>query len=77
MVDDVKTYYLVTAAHNEENYIEKTIVSVLNQKKKPLLWIILNDGSTDDTEKIIKCYEKSNNFIKLININDKKVKNFY
>ena len=63
-------YILITAAHNEERYIEKTILSVINQEQKPAEWIIVSDGSTDSTESIIRKYLKEYDFIKLI-INDR------
>lgn len=37
-------YVLITAAHNEEDFIEKTIQSVISQTHAPLTWIIVNDG---------------------------------
>ena len=63
-------YILITAAHNEESYIEKTIISVINQEQKPAEWIIVSDGSTDSTETIVRKYLKEHNFIKLL-INDR------
>lgn len=49
-------YILITSAYNEEKYIQKTIESVIKQKTLPLQWIIINDNSTDNTEKIIQKY---------------------
>lgn len=59
-------YVLITAAHNEQDFIEKTILSVINQLNKPTEWIIVSDGSTDNTESIVKKYASENSFIKLI-----------
>lgn len=50
-------YILITAAKNEDAYIERTIiVSVINQTLLPENWIIISDGSTDNTDDIIKRY---------------------
>jgi len=38
------TYVLVTPAHNEEAFIEKTIQSVIQQTVLPLKWVIVDDG---------------------------------
>ena len=38
------SYVLVTAAHNEEGYLEQTIASVLAQSQLPVKWVIVNDG---------------------------------
>jgi glycosyltransferase involved in cell wall biosynthesis len=49
-------YILITVAWNEQDLIEKTIKSVINQTIIPQKWLIINDGSTDGTEKIIQKY---------------------
>ena len=46
-------YVLITPAHNEEAYIEKTLISMLNQTLLPLKWVIVSDGSTDQTDDIV------------------------
>jgi glycosyltransferase involved in cell wall biosynthesis len=47
-------YILVTPARNEEKFIEKTIQSVINQSVRPIRWVIVNDGSTDGTARIVR-----------------------
>ena len=49
-------YVVITPIRDEENYIEKTIKSVVSQTLLPLEWIIVNDGSTDQTGRIIDDY---------------------
>lgn len=61
-------YILITPAKNEAKYIEQTIQSVCKQTVKPQAWIIVNDGSTDNTADIISGYLKKNQFIHLINL---------
>jgi glycosyltransferase involved in cell wall biosynthesis len=63
---DSMTYVLVTAARNEEAYIEKTIKAIISQTKLPARWVIVSDGSTDLTDEIIRRYIKKNDFISLI-----------
>ena len=62
------TYILVTAAKNEEDYIEKTIRSVISQTITPRKWVIVSDGSNDETEKIVSQYSSKHNFIQLLSI---------
>lgn len=45
--------------YNGENYIKDAIDSVLNQSLKDFVLIIVNDGSTDQTEQIILSYTDS------------------
>ena len=44
---------IVMAAFNEGNFIGEAIDSVLNQTYSNFEFIIVNDGSTDNTDKII------------------------
>jgi glycosyltransferase involved in cell wall biosynthesis len=50
------SYVIITPAYNEAAYIGKTIDSVLAQIIKPSLWVIVDDGSTDQTADIAKRY---------------------
>jgi glycosyltransferase involved in cell wall biosynthesis len=45
-------YVIVTPVRNEEAYISLTIESLLAQTVRPVKWIIVNDGSTDNTGRI-------------------------
>jgi len=60
-------YILITAAKNEAGLIGNTIKSVLNQHIKPVEWIIIDDGSSDNTSEIVTKFAASNSFIKLFN----------
>jgi glycosyltransferase involved in cell wall biosynthesis len=59
---------LITAARNEERYIEKTIESVIEQTIPPLKWVIVSDRSTDRTDEIIQKYVKEHEYIELLRI---------
>jgi biofilm PGA synthesis N-glycosyltransferase PgaC len=61
-------YVLVTAAYNEEAFIEMTIQSVLNQSVQPLRWVIVSDGSSDRTDEIIRPYSDRHNFIRFLRV---------
>ena len=51
--------------YNGEKYLREAIDSILNQTFTDLEFLIINDGSTDNSEKIIKTYNDKR--IKLIN----------
>lgn len=49
----MKDISIIVPAYNAEKYLEKCLESLVNQTKKNIEIIVINDGSTDDTEKII------------------------
>lgn len=59
-------YVIITPARDEASYIEKTIGSVISQTIQPNQWIIVNDGSTDATGKIIDRYAQDYSWIHAI-----------
>lgn len=60
------SYVLITPAHNEENFIEGTIQSMVRQTIPPIKWVIVSDGSTDATEEIVSKYAKEHSWIELV-----------
>jgi glycosyltransferase involved in cell wall biosynthesis len=59
-------YILITPARNEEAFIKKTLNSVITQTVLPERWIIVDDGSTDDTAEIVESYAKRHPWIELV-----------
>ena len=48
---------IIVPIYNAEKYLNKCLNSLINQTKKELEFILVNDGSTDKTEQIIKSYK--------------------
>jgi glycosyltransferase involved in cell wall biosynthesis len=44
---------LITPVRNEAGFIRLVVNSVINQTALPKLWLIINDGSTDNTQEVI------------------------
>jgi len=57
---------LIIAAYNVENYIEKCLESIISQTHKDLEIVVVNDGSTDNTLKLIKNFSEIDNRIIII-----------
>lgn len=51
-------YVLITPAHNEQQFIEQTLSSMVLQTAPPERWVIVDDGSTDNTAKIVESYAR-------------------
>lgn len=48
-----ESYVLMTAAKDAGKYIERTLASVERQTVRPIEWIIVDDGSVDNTPDIV------------------------
>ena len=48
---------IITPVYNREDYLEETILSVLEQDYPNFEYIVLNDGSTDSSIEVIKKYD--------------------
>jgi len=70
-------YIIVTPAYNEKKYIGLTINSVLAQTVRPLLWVIVDDGSTDQTADIIKLYAAEHSWIRYVYRTKKAGQSYY
>ena len=63
-------YILVTPAKNEGENLAMNINSIANQTLKPAVWVIVDDGSTDNTQQIIEAAKKNHVWIKSICLNE-------
>jgi len=58
---------VIMTAYNEEKFLDESVQSILNQTFKDFEFIIINNGSEDNSLKIIKNYKDKR--IKVINKN--------
>src|ERR1700682_5226837 len=59
-------YIVITPVRDEEAYLRFTIESMLAQTIHPCEWVIVNDGSTDDTAAIIDEYAAQHPWIRAV-----------
>ncbi len=61
---------VITSVYNDQAYLAQSIESILNQSESDFEFIIIDDGSTDNSLSIIESYQKKDSRIKLIRNND-------
>jgi len=66
----LRRYILVTPVKNEERSLPDLIQSVANQTIMPALWVIVDDGSTDQTSNIIKESKEKYDWIKSVSLKE-------
>lgn len=58
-------FSIIVASYNYQDYIRETLDSLLNQTYKNFEVIVVDDGSSDDSVKIIREYEEKNRCVHL------------
>ncbi len=61
-------FYIIIPAHNEQEYIGKTLQSLVLQSLLPKQLIVVNDNSTDNTQEIAEGFAKKHKWISVLNI---------
>lgn len=56
-------YIVITPVRNEEAHIGRTIQSMVAQTVRPLRWVIVNDGSTDQTGRLLNAAAREHDWI--------------
>jgi biofilm PGA synthesis N-glycosyltransferase PgaC len=59
-------YVIITPVRDEETHIEATVECVLRQTIRPEEWIIVDDGSTDQTGAVLDRYANQHPWIRVI-----------
>jgi poly-beta-1,6-N-acetyl-D-glucosamine synthase len=66
-----RKYVLITPCRDEAKFARRTLDSVVAQSVPPTLWIIVDDGSKDETPQILAEYEAKYPFIRVIHRKDR------
>ena len=69
-------FVLITPARNEEAFIETTLASMLKQTVLPERWVIVDDGSTDNTAAIVASFADGISWIELLRREQRADRNF-
>jgi biofilm PGA synthesis N-glycosyltransferase PgaC len=69
-------YALITPAKNEAAFIGWPLKSIIAQGMRPVRWVIVDDGSTDDTAQIAEQASREHPFISVLRISGAVRRNF-
>jgi poly-beta-1,6-N-acetyl-D-glucosamine synthase len=59
-------YLLISPCRNEAAYMRETLDSVIGQSARPTRWVIVDDGSTDETPAILAEYATLHPWIQIV-----------
>lgn len=66
MSEPRRRYCLISPTRDEADYARRTLESVCHQSVPPTKWVIVDDGSTDDTPAILAEYAARFDFIQIV-----------
>jgi len=61
-----RRYVLITPCRDEARYARRTLQSVLAQTEPPALWVIVDDGSSDETPAILAEFAARTPWIRVV-----------
>jgi glycosyltransferase involved in cell wall biosynthesis len=70
-VETGRRYVLVSPCRDEGEFIRRTLDSVAAQSIPPALWVIVDDGSTDETPRILEEYARRLPYLRVVRRSDR------
>ncbi len=65
---------IISPVRDEEEFLETTIISIINQTLRPVEWVVVDDGSSDRTPEILSKYAQEHDWIRVINKEDRGIR---
>src|SRR4051812_32799183 len=66
-----RRYLLVSPCRDEAQYLRRTLDSVAAQSVPPSLWIVVDDGSSDETPAILQEYAQRLPYLRVVRREDR------
>ena len=66
-----RRYVLISPCRNEADYMRQCLDTVIAQSVRPLKWLVVDDGSTDDTARILSEYARLHPWITVVTRKDR------
>lgn len=64
-------YVLISPCRNESAYLRETLDTVIAQTTPPAKWVIVDDGSTDETPSVLAEYAQRHPWIEIVTLADR------
>jgi poly-beta-1,6-N-acetyl-D-glucosamine synthase len=65
-VNPARRYLLISPCRDEAQYVRRTLDSVAAQSVRPALWVVVDDGSIDDTPAILEEYARRLPYLRVV-----------
>jgi poly-beta-1,6-N-acetyl-D-glucosamine synthase len=69
-----RRYCLITPCRDEARYARRTLDAVVRQTERPALWVVVDDGSSDETPSILGQYAAEFPWIRIVRRQDRGVR---
>jgi glycosyltransferase involved in cell wall biosynthesis len=66
-----RRYLLISPCRDEAEFIRRTLDSVAAQSSPPALWVVIDDGSTDETPRILEEYARRLPYLRVVRRDDR------
>lgn len=70
-VNPSRRYLLISPCRDEAQYLRRTLDSVTAQSVPPALWVVVDDGSTDETPSILEEYARRLPYLRVVRRTDR------
>lgn len=66
-----RAYVVISPGRNEAKFMRRTLDSMVAQSEPPTRWVIVDDGSTDESPQILAEYEAAHDWISVVRREDR------
>jgi poly-beta-1,6-N-acetyl-D-glucosamine synthase len=66
-----RRYLLISPCRDEAQYLRRTLDSVAAQSVPPALWVVVDDGSTDETPAVLEDYARRLHYLRVVRRTDR------
>ena len=70
-MNPLRRYLLISPCRDEAQYLRRTLDSVAAQSVQPAVWVVVDDGSTDETPAILKEYARRLPYLRVVQSTDR------